>query len=167
MKIYEIEKRFDPKTGKPARPEISVIQIRCDYCGRVVADYTENGSGKDMMEFPYVQFEFHPWNDSVQVPQFEEYPIERDMFFGSCVDAGRYGACHSCQNDLHKDFAEQVLEKHPQGPGWESFWITARWKTAKKLLDSGEIRPYQLFGYGLDLPKSREDYEERVEEGYW
>lgn len=158
MNIYELEKRFDSKTGEPIQPGWGLKEWRCDYCGDVI-------DSKRHKPYPFYQLDYAGsdgmWGALSGVEEefnkARNYMISMNMFLSSDDrEGGLYGVCMDCSHVAHVDYAEKVLrlkKSHDYPYRFADFLRECRTKAAQRLLEEGEIEEYQLAGYEGEWPE--------------
>lgn len=156
MNIYELEKRFDPKTGKEISPDWDLKEQRCDYCGDPIVHIEDRPYPLYHLDYDGLDGMFGAGGIEYQFGQ--DFMIEMHMFL-SChyKEGGAYAICLTCaqrEDDVptfYEEFAEMVTKRGPRY-SFAEFLRESRVKAARSLLEAKEMEPYQLAGYEGEWP---------------
>jgi hypothetical protein len=134
MKIYKTEPRFNPKTGKPIKPERIWKETRCDFSGKVV----ESSEIQYFTTYYCMYYLDYNSQDACMGSGGDEYEFGQkykvDMFIFLSEPYVIYNNTMPRESEEKKFL--KALSKYESLDG---ALRDMRVKTAKKLIESGEI----------------------------
>jgi len=133
MNIYEKQDRFDSKTGEPREPEWAWSGYRCDFTGVELNDYEERLGPAVFLDYESSDPCYGSGGDEYEFGQ--EFGIDMHEFLSSAY-------IYYCDMNGRDALTEALLENNSDS--FQHFLRDSRIKTARELIESGEITAEQL-----------------------
>lgn len=152
MIIYEYAEKYDPDTGEAVGLKVDRKVRRCDFSGELAGDGTT--------DTPYVRYRM---DYGSQDPCFgsggDEYEFGRDF----AVSMHRF--LGDAPYEIKWSFSEKAAEefKSSDFDWFGGYFRMIRIRAARRLLEAGEVKPWQLPGFEYEFEGTEEDWEREWE----